>query len=115
MTKHQERILALADLVREADGWTTYSAIGEVVYAPGNSGQTVGTTMRRYGKVTSAHRVLEVGGGVAKDWVGVGGGREECIARLREEGIWDASRDGARLDREIDAAGLRRLEAKVAR
>jgi alkylated DNA nucleotide flippase Atl1 len=115
VTAEQQRILRLADLVRDGDWWTTYGAVGEVVYGVGSGAQTVGNTMRDYGRVESAHRVLRRGGKVSGFWKGVGGGPEEAVRRLRNEGIWDDTRDAARKDRFIDAEGLRRLEAQSGR
>ena len=110
MTEDQERILRLTDLLREGNRWTTYGTIGEIVYGPGNGAQTVGTTLREHGKMESAHRVLKARGLISDQWVGVGGGPEQAIDRLRREDIWDARHGCARKDRFIDASGLRRLE-----
>jgi hypothetical protein len=61
--------------------------------------------------------VLSKGRTVPKSWKGtdlhgLGGGPEECIARLQEEGVWDDDHRRARPDREIDAAGLEKLEPR---
>jgi len=80
------------------------------VYGPGKGAQTVGNTLREHGKMDSAHRVLKAGGVISVNWVGVGGGPEQAIDRLRREDIWDARRGRARKDRYIDARGLARLE-----
>ena len=89
--------------------WTTYKAIGEVVYGHGQAAQAVGSAIRADASVDSAHRTLRAGGEVSQDWQGVGGGSEECIRRLRAEGSWDESRQRARQDRFIGAAELRKL------
>jgi hypothetical protein len=115
LTPEQKRILRLTDLLREGNWWTTHGTIGEVVYGPGNGAQTVGNTLRDYGKIESAHRVLKAGGLVSAQWIGVGGGPEQAIERLRRERLWDASHDCARKGRFIDASGLRRLERDTGR
>lgn len=111
VTKNQERILKLCDIVRENGSWTTDGVIGEIVYGPGNGAQTVGNTMRAYGTAESAHRVLLAGGRVSLHWRGAGGGPEEAIRRLQREGIWDEATNHAREDGFIGAARLQQLEA----
>jgi alkylated DNA nucleotide flippase Atl1 len=111
-TKQQERILKLADLLRQNDGWTTYGAIGSIVYGAGKGAQTVGNTMRDYGSKESAHRVLKKGGKISPYWRGVGGGPTEAIDRLRRERLWDETKSRAREDRFISADKLRQLEAQ---
>ncbi|MEA2495425.1 MAG: hypothetical protein QOJ29_3336 [Thermoleophilaceae bacterium] len=112
MTSKQERILDLAELVRKDGTWTTYGAIGEIVYGPGNGAQTVGNTMRDHGKAESVHRVLNIHGRISPHWRGAGGGPEDAIRRLQREGIWDETNNRAREDRFVNAARLRQLEAR---
>jgi alkylated DNA nucleotide flippase Atl1 len=112
MTREQERTLELADLVQRDNGWTTYGAIGKVVYGAGGGAQTVGNTMRDYGSVESAHRVLRAGGRMSSHFSGAGGSPEEAISRLEREGIWDTTNNRARKDRFIDAHRLEQLEAR---
>jgi alkylated DNA nucleotide flippase Atl1 len=111
MTKSQERILKLTELVRNTNGWTTYGTIGDVVYGRGNGAQTVGNTMRDYGRVESAHRILQSGGTVSPHWRGVGGGPAEAERRLKAECLWDETKNRARQGRFINVDELRRLEA----
>ncbi len=118
MTPEQRRILRLADAIRAGDWWTTYSTMSLVVYGHELGRQTVGTTLRDHGDNKSAHRVLDKGGKVPKGWKGtdlhrLGGGPEECVARLRAEGLWDERHERARPEREIDAAGIQRLERQL--
>jgi len=107
----------LNDLVRSGE-WITYSTMSEVVYGHPMGRQSIGSALRATQAADSAHRVLGQGGTVSKHWKGVdlhglGGGREECIARLRDEGSWDDGRDRARADRELDAETVRRrLQAR---
>src|SRR3954452_3661466 len=113
MTPEQRRILTLTDAIRAGDVWATYSTMSLVVYGHERARQTVGTTLTDHGDDKSAHRVLAKGGKVSKDWKGtdlhgLGGGPDECIARLREEGLWDDRHRRARPEREIDAAGIQR-------
>lgn len=102
----------LHDLVQSGE-WVTYTTMSEVVYGHPNGRQSIGIALRASAPADSAHRVLGKGGVVSPMWKGVdtfglGGGPEECIARLRREGSWDASRRRARPDRELDAATVRR-------
>jgi alkylated DNA nucleotide flippase Atl1 len=112
MTKQQERILELANVVRQNDGWTTYGVIGAIVYGATNGAQTVGNTMRDHGHVESAHRVLQAGGHVSPHLRGDGGSPGEAISRLRRDGLWDETTGRAREDRFISAQQLRKLEAQ---
>lgn len=119
MTAEQKRVLTLTDLVRADDRWTTYTAMSLVVYGHERGARAVGTTLRQHGNNRSAHRVLSDGGRVPESWKGdslhnVGGGPAECIARLKEEDMWDDVHGCARADREINAARLRSLERKAA-
>jgi alkylated DNA nucleotide flippase Atl1 len=109
VTEQQTRVLELARLVRKGNGWTTYGTLGAVVYGPGNGAQTVGNTMRDYGKVESAHRILLKGGRVSPHVRGALGSSDEAIRRLTQEGIWDETHNCARKDRFINAAQLRQL------
>jgi hypothetical protein len=120
MTSEQRRILTLTDAIRAGDWWSTYTTMSLVVYGHERARQTVGSTLRDHGDNKSAHRVLAKGGKVSEGWKGtdlhgLGGGREECVARLRDEGLWEGDdRHGrARPDREIDAAGIQRLERQL--
>ena len=105
---NRARIVRLSDAVQRGQ-WTTYGTIGEVVYGPGCGAQTVGSVMREEGLERSAHRVLRAGGKISRDWIGNGGGPEECRRRLRNEGVWDERRDRARADAYVDADALRAL------
>jgi alkylated DNA nucleotide flippase Atl1 len=111
-TRQQERTLELADLVRQNNGWTTYGAIGSIVYGAGKGAQTVGNTMRDHGPIESAHRVLRKGGKVSPSMRGAEGSPREAIDRLRRERLWDETKSRAREDRFISADKLRRLEAR---
>ncbi|MEA2494659.1 MAG: hypothetical protein QOJ29_2570 [Thermoleophilaceae bacterium] len=112
MTPEQERTLKLSELVRKDGTWTTYGAIGELVYGPGKGAQTVGNTMRDHGSADNVHRVLNVDGRISPHWRGAGGRPQDAIRRLQEEGIWDQANNRARKDRMITAARLRQLEAR---
>jgi hypothetical protein len=113
VTRKQRRILELSDLIRDGDWWTTYTAMSLAVYGHEKGRQTVGSTLKYYGEERSAHRILERGGRIAGDWIGVGGGPEEAKRRLCTEGIWDEVNDCARADRYLDADGIRRLEPRA--
>ena len=106
----RERIVSASRLVPEGR-WTTYGTISEIVYGHLNGARTVGNVIRADARTDSSHRTLKIGGEVSSDWRGDGGGPEECVRRLRREGVWDDSRDRARADRFVDAAELRRLGA----
>jgi alkylated DNA nucleotide flippase Atl1 len=110
VTEQQQLILKLADLVRNDHGWTTYGVLGAIVYGPGTGAQTVGNTMRDYGSAQSAHRILQAGGRVSPHVRGAAGDRNQAIGRLRQEGLWDTSRNRARKDRFITVARLQQLE-----
>jgi hypothetical protein len=102
----------LNELVRSGE-WVTYSTMSEVVYGHPMGRQSIGSALRASQPADSAHRVLGRGGTVSPHWKGVdlhrlGGGPEECIARLRDEGSWDEARQRARADRELDADTIRR-------
>jgi alkylated DNA nucleotide flippase Atl1 len=112
MTSKQERILELTGLVRKDGTWTTYGAIGEIVYGPGKGAQTVGNTMRDHGSADSVHRVLNSSGRISPHWRGAGGSPEDAKTRLLQEGIWDKTHNRARKDRFISAARLRQLESQ---
>jgi len=101
-------IIAVARSV-PTGSWTTYGAIGEIVYGHRHGAQTVGNVMRDHALADSAHRVLKSGGVVSPSLIGSGGGPEYCISRLREEGTWDATRGCAPSDRFLSAASLRQL------
>ena len=107
---NRAQIVRLSDAI-EPGQWTTYGAIGEVVYGPGRGAQTVGSVMREEGLEQSAHRVLRAGGKISREWVGLGGGPEECRRRLRREGVWDERRDRARPDAYMNARELGALDA----
>src|SRR5688572_7202829 len=97
----------LNEIVRRGE-WLTYSTMSEVVYGHPRGRQSIGTALRASQPADSAHRVLGQGGTVSKQWKGVdlhgvGGGPEECIARLRGERSWDDARGRARAECEIDA------------
>ena len=98
-------VCAVSSLVRPGE-WTTYQEVGEVVYGHGHAGQPVGTAIRQEGHETYAHRILRRGGKVADLWQGIGGGPEACKDRLREEGVWDDTRDRARPEAFIAAETL---------
>jgi alkylated DNA nucleotide flippase Atl1 len=100
------RIVAVSKVVPRGY-WTSYAEVGEVVYGHRHGGQAVGNVLRAQGHVDSAHRTLRADGAIASDWRGVGGGPEECIRRLRQEGVWDERRGRARPDRFLDANALR--------
>lgn len=106
---NRTRILQLSDSLDQGQ-WTTYGAIGEVVYGPGRGAQHVGSVMRNHGHEHSAHRVLKAGGKISPLWRSDGGGPEVCRRRLRCDGVWDESRNRARPEGELNAEGLRRLE-----
>lgn len=108
----EEWIDRLDELVRRGE-WITYSTLSEVVYGHPRGRQSIGSALRASQPADCAHRVLGQGGTVSPAWKGVdlhglGGGPEECIARLRDEGSWDGERNRARVDRELDAATVRR-------
>lgn len=105
-----ERIIAVSRLV-PSGRWTTYAEVGEIVYGHRRGGQSVGNALREHGHADSAHRVLQTGGKVSPSWRGDGGGSEECIRRLRDEGVWDERRSSARADRFVNADALRRVGA----
>jgi alkylated DNA nucleotide flippase Atl1 len=100
------RIIAVSRMVPRGH-WTSYADVGEIVYGHRHGAQTVGNVLRAHGEADSAHRTLRADGSVASDWRGVGGGPEECVRRLRQEGVWDERRGRARADRFLDAAALR--------
>ena len=91
--------------------WTTYAEVADVVYGHRRGAQSVGSALRAEGHADSAHRTLRAGGEVSPLWRGEGGGPEECVRRLRNEGVWDERRARARADRFVDADALRRLGA----
>ncbi len=104
-----EHVIAVSRLVPRGS-WTTYQEVGEVVYGHRHGGQPVGSALREEGHEDSAHRTLQKGGRVSPSWRGEGGGPEECVRRLQDEGVWDESRQRARADRFLTADALRRLE-----
>lgn len=105
-----ERIIAVSRSV-PCGSWTTYADVAEVVYGHRRGAQSVGSAMRAEGHADSAHRTLQAGGKVSPLWRGEGGGPEECIRRLRNEGVWDEQRNRARAHRLLDADTLRGVEA----
>ena len=107
--RNKSRVLELSDLIPRGC-WTTYGALGEVVYGRRQAARAVGNILRVGGNDRTMHRILKAEGKISESWRGERGGPEECERRLRKEGVWDGSRDRARLDAEIDAAGLRQLE-----
>jgi alkylated DNA nucleotide flippase Atl1 len=106
----RERIITASRLVPQGR-WTTYATISEVVYGHRDGARTVGKVIRADAHVDSSHRTLAASGKISPEWRGAGGGPEECVRRLRREGVWDDSRDRARPDLFIDAAALRQLGA----
>lgn len=78
----------------------------------GNGAQTVGNTMRDYGRVESAHRVLRKGGRISPHFRGAGGSPAQAISRLEREDMWDTTSSRARKNHFIDASRLRQLEAQ---
>src|SRR4051794_8025253 len=89
--------------------WATYTTVGVVVYGHEHAYRTVGNILRNEGLDTSAHRVLEQGGRIPRNWRSNGGGPEECERRLRREGTWDEAHGRARAEREVRPDELREL------
>lgn len=105
-----ERIIAVSRSVPKGS-WTTYAEVAEVVCGHRRGAQSVGTALRAEGHADSAHRTLRAGGKVSPLWRGEGGGPEECVRRLENEGVWDEQHNRARADGFVDADALRRWGA----
>lgn len=88
--------------------WTSYQTISELIYGHGKAGQAVGSMIRAEACPKTSHRTLRTGGVVSQSWHSGGGGPEECVRRLREEGSWDERGNRARAERFLDAAALAR-------
>jgi alkylated DNA nucleotide flippase Atl1 len=72
----------------KAGEWTTYGDISQVVYGHARAGLAVGRVMSSSPDVKYAHRVLGAGGWIPDMWRSDEGlGRDECVRRLREEGV----------------------------
>lgn len=86
--KHRrDRILRLSRLVPRGR-WTTYGDFSIAVYDNWRMAITIGRVASRSPAFMNPHRVIWSGGVVKDVWSDdQGGGRDECVARLAEDGV----------------------------
>jgi alkylated DNA nucleotide flippase Atl1 len=82
-----QKVRQVASVVPEG-WWTTYGDIADVVYGNTRAAVTVGQAATRLSNFPNPHRVLGSRGRVPAGWRDSdGNGAEECVRRLKAEGV----------------------------